>query len=164
MTYLIPQTKWADPASTFGAHLAPFSAMRREIDRVFDELGGLSSAGNSASATRYATPRMSVSETDNSVEIDAELPGVDEKDVEVTLIDDVLTIKGEKRMESCEQQKDYYHQERSFGTFTRSITLPFEPDPKTVKTLFAKGVLRITLPKSAAVKQHTVKIPIRATA
>jgi HSP20 family protein len=160
MTYLTPQTKWFGPALTFEANSAPFSAMRREMDRIFDELSG----GSSASATRCAAPRMSVSETDTSVEIEAELPGVDEKDIEVALNDDVLTIKGEKRMEREEQQKDYYHQERTFGRFARSITLPFDPDPKTVKTLFAKGVLKITLPKSAAVKQQTIKIPVKAAA
>jgi HSP20 family protein len=103
-------------------------------------------------------------ETDNSVEIEAELPGVDEKDLEVALNDDVLTIKGEKKLERDEQRKDYYHQERMYGRFARSITLPFEPDPKSVKTLFGKGVLKITLPKSADAKQHNVKIPVRATA
>jgi len=88
--------------------------------------------------------------------------GVDEKDVEVALNADVLTIKGEKRLESNSQQNEVCHQERIYGKFARSITLPFEPDPKMVKTLFTKGVLKITLPKSAAVKQHTVKIPVKA--
>jgi HSP20 family protein len=99
-------------------------------------------------------PRMSVSESDQSVEIEAELPGIDEKDVDVALNDDVLTIKGEKRMEN-------HYQDRSFGKFARSITLPFEPDAKTVKTFFSKGVLKITLPKTAG-KQHSVKIPVKS--
>jgi HSP20 family protein len=133
--------------------------MHREIDRIFNELGW-----SSATAISHAVPRVSMSETDNAVEIEAELPGVDEKDIEVALNDDVLTIKGEKRMERDEQQKDYYHQERTFGRFARSITLPFDPDPKTVKTLFVKGVLKITLPKAAGTKQHTVKIPVRTAA
>lgn len=159
MTNLTPQ-QWFGPAATVNANNRAFSAMHREIDRIFDELGGFSSA----SATGHAVPRMSMSETDNSVEIEAELPGVDEKDIEVALSDDVLTIKGEKRMERDEQHKDYYHQERTFGRFARSITLPFDPDPKTVKTLFVKGVLKITLPKSAGAKQNTIKIPVRTAA
>jgi HSP20 family protein len=140
----------------YGVNDAFFSTLNREIDQVFDEFSGYSSA----TAARSAAPRMSVSETGDFVEIDAELPGVEEKDVEVALNEDVLTIKGEKRLERAEQQKDYYYQERTFGKFARSITLPFEPDPKTVKTYFAKGVLKITLPKAAGVKQHTVKIPV----
>jgi HSP20 family protein len=106
---------------------------------------------------------MSVSETDSSVEIETELPGVEEKDVEIALNNDVLTIKGEKRIESSLQHSDYCHQERTFGKFARSITLPFEPDPKSVKTLFSRGILKITLPKSAAIKQQTVKIPVKST-
>ncbi len=167
MTYLTPQSTWFGPqptwfgsAATANASGRALSAAQREMDRILDELGGWPSAA----ATGHAVPRLSLSETDNSVEIEVELPGVDEKDLEVALNEDVLTIKGEKKVERDEQQKDYYHQERIFGRFTRSITLPFDPDPKTVKTLFAKGVLKITLPKSAGVKQHTVKIPVRAAA
>ena len=168
MTYLTPQTAWYGqqptwfgPAMAANANNRALSAAQsaqREMDRFLDELGGWSSAA----ATGHAVPRLSLSETDNSVEIEVELPGVDEKDLDVALSEDVLTIKGEKRAD--EHQKDYCHQERTFGRFTRSITLPFDPDPKTVKTLFAKGVLKITLPKSAGVKQHTVKIPVRAAA
>jgi len=156
MTYLTPQ----NTVSTLDASGGSFSTMRRAIDHLFDEFGGFSSA----TATHRESLRTSMSETENSVEIEAELPGVDEKDVEVTLNDDVLTIKGEKKMERDEQQKDYWHQERTFGRFARSINLSFDPDPKTVKALFARGVLKITLPKSAGVKQQTVKIPVRAAA
>jgi HSP20 family protein len=156
MTYSGPQTTWFRPMPAYGVNYGFFAPLHKEIERVFDEFGGFSSG----TATRNAAPRMSVSETDSSVEIEAELPGVEEKDVEVALNDDVLTIKGEKRMERDDLQKDYYYQDRSFGRFARSITLPFEPDPKTVKTLFVKRVLKVTLPKSIGVKQHTVKIPV----
>jgi len=105
---------------------------------------------------------MSVNETDSSVEIETELPGVEEKDVEIALSNDVLTIKGEKRMESSLQHSDYCYQDRTFGKFARSITLPFGPDPKSVKTLFSRGILKITMPKSAAIKQHAVKIPVKS--
>lgn len=137
------------------------SAMRKEFDHIFDEFGGRSSANGSVSQS--AAPRISLSETEGAVEIEAELPGVEEKDVEVALNEDVLTIKGEKRLEREQQHADYYRQERSFGRFARSIVLPFEPDPKTVKALFARGVLKITLPKSATVKQQTIRIPVKAT-
>src|SRR5207237_6196445 len=107
----------------------------REMDRFLDQFDGSPSA-----PTGHSVPRLSVSESDNSVEIEVELPGVDDKDIEVMLNEDVLTIKGEKRIERDEQQKDYCHQERTFGRFARSITLPFDPDPKTAKTFFANGV------------------------
>jgi len=152
-------TTWFRPASSFEANKSFLSALNREIDHVLDEFGSFSPAGTS----RGTTPRMSVSESDQSVEIEAELPGVEEKDVDVALNDDVLTIKGEKRMENHSQHSDFCYQDRSFGKFARSITLPFEPDPKTVKTLFSKGVLKITLPRSAG-KQHSVKIPVKSMA
>lgn len=167
MTYLTPQPTWSGQqpawfgsAAAAKANSRALSAVQREMDRFLDELG----VWPSTASAGYPLPRVSVSATDDSVEIEAELPGVDEKDLEVTLNEDVLTIKGEKKVERDEQQKDYYCQERTFGRFARSITLPFDPDPKTVKTLFAKGVLKITLPKSASIKQNTVKISVRAAA
>ena len=159
MSYPMPQATWFRAASTFESNRSFLSALNREIDHVLDEFGSFSSSA----ASRSAMPRMSVSETDQSVEIEAELPGVEEKDVEIALNDDLLTIKGEKRMENHLHANDFSHQERAFGKFSRSITLPFGPDPKTVKTLFARGVLKITLPKSAGSKQQTVKIPVKAS-
>lgn len=159
MSYPTPQSTWFRPASNFETNRSFLSALNREIDQVLDESGSFSSTNSS----RGTTLRMSVSESDQSVEIEAELPGVDEKDVDVALNDDVLTIKGEKRMENHSQHGDFCYQDRSFGKFARSITLPFGPDPKTVKTLFSKGVLKITLPKMAG-KQHSVKIPVKSMA
>jgi HSP20 family protein len=156
---LTQQTSWSRTAMPFDPNGGFLSAMRKEIDHIFDEFGGRSST---SSASQSVAPRMSVSETEGSVEIATELPGVEEKDIEIALNEDVLTIKGEKRLERDEQNADYYRQERSFGRFARSITLPFEPDPKTVKTVFARGVLKITLPKSATVKQQTIRIPVKA--
>jgi HSP20 family protein len=159
VSYPTPQSTWFKPTSTFETNRSFLSALNREIDQVLDEFGSFATANTS----RSTAPRMSVSESDQSVEIEAELPGVEEKDVDVALNDDVLTIKGEKRMESHAQHSDFCYQDRSYGKFARSITLPFVPDPKMVKTLFSKGVLRITLPKTPG-KQHSVKIPVKAMA
>jgi len=160
MTYLVPQNTWFGSSSSVGQNSQPFTAMRQALDQVFNEFGGVSS-GNCSHCTSL---RLNISETDNAVEIEAELPGVEEKDVEVSLNDDVLTIRGEKRMEREDQQKNYRHQERMFGRFERSIELSFEPDPKAVKALFAKGILKITLPKSDNAVQHNIKIPIKTVA
>src|SRR6202051_563367 len=97
MSYLTPQSTWYKPTASFDANRGFLSALNREIDHVLDEFGSYPSS--SATASRNSTPRMSVSETDSSVEIETELPGVEEKDVEIVLRDDVLTIKGEKLVE-----------------------------------------------------------------
>jgi HSP20 family protein len=140
---------------SYGVNYGFFSPLKKEFEDIFDEFRTFPSTAEG----RSAAPRMSVAETENWVEIEAELPGVADKDVEVTLSDDVLTIKGEKKLVRDDLKKDYYYQERAFGKFARSITLPFEPDAKSVKTLFVNGVLKITLPKTVG-KQHTVKIPL----
>ena len=162
MSYLTPQSTWFRPGSSFDANRGFLSALNREIDQVLDGFGSYSSSSPWGTMSHSSTPRMSVSESDSSVEIETELPGVEEKDVEIVLSDDVLTIKGEKRMESSLQHSDYCYQDRTFGKFARSISLPFEPDPKSVKTLFSRGILKITLPKAAAIKQNTVKIPVKS--
>jgi HSP20 family protein len=85
---------------------------------------------------------------------------VDEKDVEVVLSDGRLTIKGEKKQEKEEKKKDYHMVERSYGSFARSISLPFAADPEKVKATFVKGVLKVTVPKPAEVTAKQKKIPI----
>jgi HSP20 family protein len=149
------------PTSWFRSLSAPngddfFSSLRKEVDRVFEDFGR-------GPAFQLATPRINVAETDGAIEVEAELPGVDEKDVEVVVERDVLTIKGEKKFEREEKKKNYHVQERAYGSFARSLALPFEPDAKTVKATFDKGVLRITLPKTASIKEKTSKIPISAS-
>jgi HSP20 family protein len=137
----------------------PFTAMQREINRVFDDFGRGSPA---RWADADVSPRIDVAETDNTIEVTAELPGLDEKDVDVVLRDDVLTVKGEKKSEREEKKKDYHLIERSFGSFARSIRLPFEADSEAVKASFNKGVLRVVINKPAQVKDKTVKIPVRS--
>ena len=138
----------------------PFATMQREINRMFGEFGrGLPARFDEGELS----PRIDVAETDNAIEVTAELPGIDEKDVEVVLRDDLLTIKGEKKSEREEKKKDYHVVERSFGSFSRAIRLPFDADSEAVKANFAKGVLRVSIAKPAQVKEKTVKIPVRST-
>lgn len=136
----------------------PFLAMQKEVNRLFEDFGR-------GSVSRFAAgevvPRIDVAETDSAIEVTAELPGIDEKDVDVVLRDDVLTIKGEKKSEREEKKKDYHLVERSYGSFQRSIRLPFEADGETVKASFVKGVLKISVAKPTEVKEKTVKIPVR---
>jgi HSP20 family protein len=130
------------------------------MERVFEDFSRDFGWGPQALAGVGMAPRVDVSATDTEIKIEAELPGVDEKDVEVVLSDGRLTIKGEKKQEKEEKKKDYHMVERSYGSFARSIALPFEADPAKVKATFAKGVLTVTVPKPPEVKAKEKKITI----
>jgi HSP20 family protein len=145
--------------ATVGPPDDPFSTLHRQIDRLFEDFGhwpALQGLGLGSSS-----PRINVSETESALEVEAELPGLDEKDVEVVLNEDILTIKGERKDEREEKKKDYHLTERSYGSFQRSIRLPYDIDPGTISASFNKGLLKITLPKPAEAKQKSVKIPIK---
>jgi len=107
-------------------------------------------------------PRVDVSENEKAYEISAELPGIDEKDVNVTLSDDMLTIKGEKKSEREEKKKDYHRLERRFGSFQRTFPLPDDVDVDKIGASFKKGVLSVTLPKLPVGKSKRRKIEIEA--
>jgi HSP20 family protein len=109
------------------------------------------------------SPKVDVAETKDAIEVTAELPGVDEKDLEVTLADGVLTVRGEKKTARDEQDKDknWHVVERSYGSFSRAIPLPFDPDPAKVEAKFDKRVLHIHLPKPAEVAKKQQKIEIK---
>ena len=102
-------------------------------------------------------------ESEKAYEIIAELPGMDEKNIEVKMADGVLTIKGEKREEKEEKQKDYYLQERSFGSFERSFEVPETVETDKIEASFRKGVLTLTLPKKAEAQKPAKKIEVKAT-
>lgn len=106
------------------------------------------------------TPRIDVSETDQAFEVLAELPGMEEKDVELLLQDHVLTIRGEKKFEKEEKRKNYHMIERQYGSFQRSFELPDIVDETKIAAKFDKGVLCVTLPKSAKAKESSRKIAI----
>jgi HSP20 family protein len=138
----------------------PFGSLRRDIERLFEDFSRDLGWGVPAAAGVGMAPRVDVSETEGEIKIEVELPGVDEKDVEVMMSDGRLTIKGEKKQEKEEKKKDYHMVERSYGSFARSIALPFQADPDKVKATFAKGVLTVTVPKPPEVKAKEKKIAI----
>jgi len=107
-------------------------------------------------------PAVDVSETDKAYEITAELPGMDEKNVEVKVANGVLSIKGEKQEEKEEKKKDYYKRERNFGSFERSFQVPDGVDTDRIEASFKKGVLLVTLPKSAEAQKAEKKIAVKA--
>ncbi len=108
-------------------------------------------------------PKIDIAESKDAIDAMAELPGVDEKDLDVTLANGMLTVRGEKRTERDEQDKDknWHVVERSYGSFSRAIPLPFDPDPAKVEAKFDKGVLYIHLPKPAEVAKRQQKIEIK---
>lgn len=140
--------------SLFGGDLPreqadPFLNLQREVSRLFEDV--FRSFGQTPGAVGLAAaPRMNISETDQAYKLEAELPGVSEDDIEVTLADDILTIRGEKKAERSETQESYHVMERSYGSFARSIRLPFAASPGDINASFRNGVLTITLPKAAA--------------
>ena len=105
---------------------------------------------------------VDISETDTAYEIAVELPGLDDKDVEISLRDDLLTISGDKKTEREKKEKDYYLSERCYGSFKRSFRLPAGVEADKIKAAMDKGVLSITLPKSPETKSRQQKIEIAA--
>ena len=147
----------------------PFFSLREDIDRVFDSyfrgwpaLRGFEFGFPPDFAKMDVSPTVDVGETDSGYEIAVELPGLDDKDVEVSLSDDMLTISGEKKTEREEKEKDFFLSERRYGVFKRPFRLPAEVEAGKIKAEMDKGVLSITLPKSAAAKSKQQKIEIAA--
>jgi HSP20 family protein len=139
--------------------LDPFLSLRREIDRMFDDFrSGFGRFWPELPSSLTLTPTMDVTETEKEYEVKAELPGLEEKDVGMTLSDGVLTIRGEKKIDHEEKGKDFRMVERSYGAFSRSLELPAGTDPETIKATLEKGVLTVSIPKKAAdVKKIEVK-------
>lgn len=142
----------------------PFAAFRREVDRLFDEFfdGFGLRDGTELSTWSGATPRLDVRETDKEIVVAAELPGMDEKDFSVTLTGDVLTIAGEKKQEHEEMNGGRQYVERRYGSFSRSIRLPFEASDQDVSADFSKGVLTIRIAKPAEIQSKAKRIEVKA--
>lgn len=141
----------------------PFTAMRREMDRLFDEATRSFSLARPAMGLGVMAPRVDVRESEGGIEIAAELPGVAEQDIEVQLNDGVLTIRGEKKQEREEKEKGWYLMERAYGSFLRQIPLPVEVEEDKVEARFDKGVLHVMLPKSARAEAKMRKIEVKGT-
>jgi HSP20 family protein len=131
----------AQTPATREEYFDPFVTFRREMDRMFDDFFG---AGRAVPTNWQAlTPAVGIEETDGELIITAELPGVTEKDIEVTFAGDMLTIKGEKKSESEHRNGDGYYMERRFGSFARTVRLPFDPKDSNTEAKFKDGVLTI---------------------
>ena len=141
--------------------LMPWMGMpnvRQEMDRLLDRFADFKT--EEFPATGEWVPSMDVSETKDAVMVKAEVPGMDPKDIQISLQEQLLTIKGEKHMEKEEKEERYFRMERTYGAFTRSVRLPMAVDGSKVSATFKNGLLMITLPKTPAAKGTT--IPIKA--
>ena len=138
----------------------PFNYLRSQINRVFDNFWGESSFTSRHEIAAGFWPQVDVTETDKEIKVSAEIPGVESKDLDVSVEDGTLTIKGEKKYEREEKEKGQYRMERSYGSFERVIALPAEVDESKAKAEFKKGVLRLTLPKRPGAPSRRKKIPV----
>ena len=130
------------------------------MNRLFERFG--SNMPSAWTDGGLMAPTIDISESDGELTVTAELPGVTEDDMQLSLEDNVLTIRGEKRAEKKneDEEKKYHLVERSYGSFLRSIPLSFKADPDSVKANFENGVLKITVPKPPEAAQKSSRIPI----
>jgi HSP20 family protein len=149
-----------------------FRSFRNEMDRLFERFSGgfgLPSFGRMFDVgpsfrTEFTmpVPAVDITEDDGGYKITAELPGMEDKDVEVAVTDDVLTIKGEKSTESEKKEKNYHLSERSYGSFQRSFVLPAGVDANKITASVAKGVLTVAVPKGAQAQKKTIEVKAAA--
>ncbi|MBB4039912.1 HSP20 family protein [Microvirga flocculans] len=151
------------PSTFRGEELSPFMTLHREMNRLFDDVFSRFEGGMPSLLGRMPTwPSIEAVETDKDVRVSAELPGLDEKDVEVLVDDDVLTIRGEKKAEAEDKERRF--SERYYGRFERVIPLPFAVEDDKVEASFNNGVLTVTLPKSAKAQEKAKRIPVNGKA
>lgn len=141
-----------------------FPSLQKEMNRLFDQFRTgfpFSEAEVPANWGASVFPAMDVVDTDNTVEISAEVPGVKEDDLDVSITGEVLTLKGEKSFDHEEKEDNYHRIERQYGSFRRQIPLGFAPETGAVKADFADGILKLTIKKPAKAKADVQKIAIK---
>lgn len=147
--------------------MSPFDMLQDRIDRMFDDFSsgfgmpGLGRMGGMSRGEFGVTPSLEMHEQDGKVMINAELPGVDEKDIDISADGDMLTISGEKKSEFEGKENGGYRSERSYGRFSRSVQLPFDIDPGKVEARYDRGVLKLSIDRPPEAAQQAKKIEIR---
>jgi HSP20 family protein len=150
-----------------------WQSFRSEMDRLFDRFGsgfGFPSLRRMfdvespwRSSFSFSMPAIDMSEDEKTYKVSAELPGMDSKDIDVSVTGDTLVLRGEKRQEKEEKDKNYHFSERAYGSFQRAFELPASIDRGKITADFSKGVLTITLPKTVEAQQPTKKIAVKAS-
>ena len=149
--------------ATKSAALSPFEQMHEEMDRMFEDFLPQFSTARELDKRFDFLASVDLSETDDALELKADLPGMEDGDIDVTLQDGALLISGERKHESEKKRKNYYRAERAYGAFRRAIPLPCEIDEDGIEARFKKGVLTIHMPKSPAARENQRKIEINAS-
>lgn len=166
----LPVTKMSTTPAAAGETWQPFQALRNEIDQIFDDFGNgfwkrpfHSLARLERDLSRnFDAPAVDVAESEKAYEITAELPGLDEKNIEVKLANGGLTIRGEKKEETEEKKKDYYVSERRYGSFERYFALPDGVNSDKIEATFKNGVLKVVLPKTEEAQKPAKTISVKA--
>ncbi|MBR0914584.1 Hsp20/alpha crystallin family protein [Bradyrhizobium japonicum] len=166
----LPVTKTTTSPAPAGEPWRPFQALKSEIDQIFDDFGNGFWNRPFRSLARLerdfsksiAAPAVDVAESEKAYEITAELPGLDEKNIDVKLVNDGLTIRGEKKEETEEKKKDYYVSERRYGSFERYFTLPDGVNVDKIEATFKNGVLKVVLPKTEEAQKPAKTINVKA--
>lgn len=144
-----------------------FQSFRTEMDRLFESFfNGMPALSNFRQAFPTAqglTPAFDVKESEKELVVKADLPGIDEKDIQLTIHDGVLSLRGEKKSERKDERENYHLMERSYGSFQRTIRLPETIDEDKVDARFDKGVLTVTLPKRPEMVKAQKKIEIKSS-
>ena len=157
------EIKQAEPAQT-PTPMDPFSAMRAEMDRVFENFRGRGwptmPSLLTPSGEDLVVPDMDIRENDKEIVIEAELPGMEQKDIDVSLKNGMLTIKGEKRSEEEKEEDDYHLTERRYGSFQRGFRVPETVDPDQVEASLEKGVLHVKMAKKPEASSEAKKIAV----
>jgi HSP20 family protein len=142
----------------------PVFSLQRDVNRIFEDFWRrFDQPFGATGRSDMGGPRTDIAETENALEVSVELPGIDQKDVDVSLTDSALAIKGEKKSEREGSQKGYHMSERSYGSFYRSIPLPSGIDTDKASAEFKNGVLTVTLPKTQEALARVKKIEVKAS-
>lgn len=162
------EVKKAAPAETTAPDV--WRSFRGEMDRLFDRFGfpslrrmlDIEPAWRPESSFTFSVPAIDMSEDEKAYKISAELPGLDAKDVDVSVSGNTLVVKGEKRQEKEEKDKNYYFSERAYGSFQRAFELPASIDRDKISADVSKGVLTVTLPKTPDAQKQQKKIEVKS--
>jgi HSP20 family protein len=144
--------------SVFSRNGGSLASLFKDIEKTFEDF---SRRAPFLGEVGTPSPKFDVCEKDDAIEVTAELPGVDSKDVDIVLADDMLTIRGEKKVERDEKKANWHLSERSYGSFSRTIALPYEPEAAKVEATFDKGLLHVRMPKPAEIAKKERKITIK---
>jgi HSP20 family protein len=139
-----------------------FSTLQDRVNRILRESFSPERSEEALTTSNFA-PAVDVYEDEHNITLKIEVPGIDEKDINVSIENNTLTVRGERRFEKDEKEENFHRVERMYGSFTRSFTMPNTVDPEEVSAHYEKGVLKIRLAKKAEAKPKLIKVNVEKT-